>query len=179
MPQIEVKFDIDANGILNVTAVDTGTGKQQTNRIESSSGLSEAEVERMRKEAEAHARDDKERRELVDLRNQVDHLVYQTGRQLEEHKAKLPEADAKAIEEAKTALEEAARGDDKARIEAALADFQKKVQKLGEIVYAQNAGAGAGRKAAAARRRRAGGSGSGERSGGSDRPVDADFEVKA
>ncbi len=144
MPQIEVTFDLDANGILNVKAVDKGTGKQQVIRIESSSGLTEAEVERMRKEAEAHASEDKAKREIIDLRNQVDHLVYQTGRQLEEHKDKLSEEDRKLIEDAKTELEEAARGDDKARIEAALADFQKKIQRLGEIVYAQTSGAGGG-----------------------------------
>ncbi len=147
MPQIEVSFDIDANGILNVKAVDKGTGKEQTIRIEASSGLSEEDVERMRREAEANAGADKERRELVDLKNQVDHMVYETDKQLAEHKDKLSEGDQKAIEEAKEELKKASESEDKGRIEAALKTFQEKAQKLGEVIYkeqqaAQAEGAG-------------------------------------
>jgi molecular chaperone DnaK len=170
-PQIEVTFDIDANGILNVTAKDKGTNKEQKIRIESSSGLSKDEVEKMRREAEAHAGEDKARRELVELRNQADHVVYETGKQLAEHGDKLAAADKQAIETAKQELEAALKGEDKAKLEAALAALQQKAQKLGEVLYKQSTqsgptpGADAGPKA-----------GAGKPSG--DEPVDADFEVK-
>ena len=139
MPQIEVTFDIDANGILNVTAKDKGTGKEQTIRIESSSGLSKDEVERMRRDAEAHAAEDKQRRELVDLKNQAEQIVHETEKQLDEHKDKLPADDLAAIEAAKEALKQAAQGEDRAALEKALATFQQKAQKLGEILYRQHA----------------------------------------
>src|SRR6185503_14881938 len=93
LPQIEVTFDIDANGILNVSAKDRATSKEQRIRIESSSGLSKDEVERMRRDAEAHAGEDKSRREVVELKNQADHLVYETEKQLKEHGDKLPADD--------------------------------------------------------------------------------------
>jgi len=175
MPQIEVSFDIDANGILSVKAVDKGTGKVQVIRIEASSGLTEDEVERMTADAEAHREDDKKRREVVELRNQIDHVVHETGKQLEEHKDKLSEQDRKAIEEAREELERAAKGDDKAALENALRNFQTKAQKLGEVLYKQqpgaetSAGAGSGGPSGRAT------SGSAE----GDEPVDADFEVKA
>src|SRR5690606_24546913 len=86
VPQIEVSFDIDANGILNVSAKDLGTGKQQSIRVESSSGLSKEEVERMRREAEAHADEDKKKRELIELKNQADHLVYEAEKRLRDNK---------------------------------------------------------------------------------------------
>jgi len=180
MPQIEVSFDIDANGILNVKAVDKGTGKEQTIRIEASSGLSEDEVETMRREAEANADKDKERRELVDLKNQVDHVVYETEKQLTEHKDKLGEEDVKAIDEAREELKKAAEGDDKAAIEAALQNFQTKAQKLGEILYQQAAADQEGGQPQQQTEPAPGGPG-GEASPGSapgDEPVDADFEVK-
>jgi len=172
MPQIEVSFDLDANGILNVKALDKGTGKEQTIRIEASSGLSEGDVERMRREAEEHAAEDKERREVIDLRNQIDALVHETDKGLAEHGEKLSEDDRKAIEAAKEELKTAAASDDKARIEAALQDFQTKAQKLGEVVYAQSQG---GAEAASAE---PGGDATGGGSGNGDEPVDADFEVK-
>ncbi len=177
LPQIEVHFDIDANGILNVKAMDKGTGKEQSIRIESSSGLSEEEVQKMRDEAEAHAEEDKARRELVDLKNQVDQMVHETEKQLEEHKDKLSEEDIAAIEAAKEELKGAAEGSDKAALEAALQTFQTKAQKLGEAIYAQaQAEAQAAQEPAAE-----GGCGDGSCSdaGTDDEPVDADFEVKA
>jgi molecular chaperone DnaK len=181
MPQIEVTFDIDANGILNVKAKDRGTNKEQKIRIESSSGLSKDEVERMRRDAEAHAGEDKRRRELVDLKNQAEALVHETDKSLSEHKSKLPEADVKAIESAKDALKAAAQGDDKAALEKALADFQRAAQKLGEIVYkeSQAAGAAAAGGAASGGPQAEGPTGGrgGARAAG-DEPVDADFEVK-
>ena len=177
MPQIEVTFDIDANGILNVKAVDKGTGKEQKIRIESSSGLSEEEIDRMRKEAEAHADEDKAKREVVDIKNQVEQVVHETEKQLEEHKDKLSEDDVKAIEEAREELKKvAAESEDKSKIEAALQTFQQKAQKLGEVLYAQQqaaAGAEAGGPDPSA-------AGTAQEPGGaSDEPVDADFEVKS
>jgi len=176
LPQIEVAFDIDANGILNVKAIDKGTGKEQQIRIEASSGLSDEEIERMRNEAEEHAGEDKARRELIDLKNQVDHMLHEIGKQLAEHKDKLAQADVEAIEEARDELKKAAEGDDKARIEAALQSFQTKAQKLGEAIYAKAKAAGAAPGAGPAPASDGAGAG-GE--GGGDEPVDADFEVKA
>jgi len=171
LPQIEVTFDIDANGILHVKAADKATGKEQSIRIEASSGLSEDDIETMRRDAEAHAGEDKARRELVDLKNQVEHLVYETDKQLGEHKDKLSEEDVAAIESAKEELSKAAEGDDKSAIEAALADFQTKAQKLGEVVYKQAQEAQEAQGAQQTAEPAAGG-------GSDDEPVDADFEVK-
>jgi molecular chaperone DnaK len=177
MPQIEVTFDIDANGILNVKAKDKGTGKEQTIRIESSSGLSKEEVERMRRDAEAHAAEDKEKRELVDLRNQADHALHETERQLNEHKSKLSSADSKAIEDAREELTNAAKGESREALQRALSNLQTKAQKLGEVVYGQPSSSGSATDGPTT-------SGpSSEPSGGGkpsqhDEPVDADFEVK-
>jgi molecular chaperone DnaK len=188
VPQIEVTFDIDANGILNVRAKDKGTGKEQRIRIESSSGLSKDEVERMRRDAEAHAAEDKKRRELIDLKNQADAVVHETEKALSEHKSKLSEAEVKAIEQSREALKKAAAGEDQAALEAALNDFRTKSHKLGEVLYkaqqeaaAGAAGAASGAKAAEpqpeAGQRASGAGRKGARDGG-DEPVDADFEVK-
>jgi molecular chaperone DnaK len=167
-PQIEVSFDLDANGILSVKAIDKATNKEQSIRIEANSGLTEAEIEKMKAEAEANAESDRARRELVDLKNQVEQVVSETEKNVEEHKDELGEEQVAAINEAKDKLKAAAEGDDKAAIEAALQDFQQNAQKLGELLYAKaQAGqqASAGPDAAAA--------------DDSDEPVDADFEVKA
>jgi molecular chaperone DnaK len=176
MPQIEVTFDIDANGILNVKAKDKGTGKEQTIRIESSSGLSKDEVERMRRDAEAHAAEDKEKRELVDLRNQADHALHETERQLSEHKSKLSSADMKAIEDAREELKTAAKGESRDALQTALSNLQTRAQKLGEAVYGQPPKAGSPESGPAS------GAGPEPSSGGKDaqhdEPVDADFEVK-
>jgi molecular chaperone DnaK len=186
MPQIEVTFDIDANGILHVNAKDKGTGKEQKIRIESSSGLSKEEVERMRRDAEAHASEDKARRELVDLKNQAEHAAHEVTKSLTEHGSKLGEADKRAIEEARDALKAAAGSDDKPRIEKALAELQQRAHKLAEAVYKSgqaqgqgggDGGAGPGPDAGATVER---GSGGAKRKGsGLDEPADADFEVKA
>jgi molecular chaperone DnaK len=174
-PQIEVTFDIDANGILNVNAKDLGTAKQQKITIEASSGLSDAEVETMRKAAEEHAEEDKRARELIDLRNQAEQTIYQTEKALDEHKAKLDEPTVLAISEARTALEAATKGDDAGAIRTALDGYTRAAQKLAEILYAQAAPKpgegtpppGAGPKAA--------------RPDASDKEdiIDADFEVKS
>jgi len=178
LPQIEVAFDIDANGILHVKAVDKGTGKEQTIRIEASSGIDEAEIERMTKEAEANAEVDKARREVVELKNQVEHLTHETDKQVAEHGDKLSDEDKQAIEEAKEELKQAAESDDKAKIEAALENFQTKAQKLGEVVYkqAQETQGAPGAEGAP----EAGQQTTEEATSDSDdEPVDADFEVKA
>ncbi|HJM57788.1 MAG TPA: molecular chaperone DnaK [Planctomycetota bacterium] len=171
-PQIEVSFDIDSNGILQVKAVDKGTGKEHSVRIDGSSGLSEDEVERMRKEADAHADEDKARRELVDLKNQTEHMIHETEKQLEEHKDKLSEEDVAALTSAKDELSEAAKSDDKEKIEAALSTFQEKAQKLGEMIYAE-----AQKEQEAAAGPEAGPAEAGDGSS-DDEPIDADFEVK-
>ena len=181
VPQIEVSFDIDANGILNVKAVDKGTGKEQTIRIESSSGLSQDEVERMRNDAEKNASADKEKRELVDLKNQVDQIVHETTKSLDEHGDKLEEADKTAIEAARDELKEVAETDDKAKIEAALAEFQQKAQKLGEILYKEaqaNQPGAEGAPGAEAPPTGAPDATAGAGSSSDDEPIDADFEVK-
>jgi molecular chaperone DnaK len=181
MPQIEVTFDIDANGILNVKAKDKGTGKEQTIRIESSSGLSKDEVERMRRDAEAHAAEDKEKRELVDLKNQADHALHETERQLAEHKSKLAAGDLKAIEDAREALKTAAQGDNREALQRALTELQTKAQKLGEVVYGQQPppGASTGGAPSGEAAGGAGGASAPGKDGQRDEPVDADFEVKA
>ncbi len=172
-PQIEVSFDIDANGILNVKALDKGTGKEQSIKIESSSGLSEEEVEKMKRDAEANAEQDKARREVVDLQNELEQLVHSTRKQLEDNKDKLSEDDVKEIEAALEELESKRTSDDKAALEGARDEFAKKAQKLGEILYAQAQQESGGQPGADA--------GGPEASAGAedDEPVDADFEVKS
>jgi molecular chaperone DnaK len=171
VPQIEVTFDIDANGILNVSATDKGTGKKQQIRIESSSGLSKDEVERMRREAEAHAGEDKARREFVDLKNQAEHTVHELEKQLGEHRDKLPVGDLKAIEDAQAAVRQALGGEDKAKLEAALTGLQSAAQKLGQAVHqSQQQAAGAASRPEA--------DGKAAQGASKDEPVDADFEVK-
>lgn len=138
-PQIEVTFDIDANGILHVSAKDKGTGKENKVTIKANSGLSEDEVNRMVKDAEANAEEDKKYRELTEARNTADALIHSTQKALQEHGEKL-EADEKTkIEAALKELEEAAKGDDKAAIEAKTQALGEVSQKLGEMVYADMA----------------------------------------
>ncbi len=139
MPQIEVTFDIDANGILNVSAKDLGTGKEQSIKIQSSSGLSEEEIEKMTQEAESHAEEDKKRREVVDLKNQADQMVYQTEKQLKEYGDKVPADVRSKIENAMNNLKEAAKGDDGEAIKRALENFNSEVQQLGKILYEEAA----------------------------------------
>ena len=139
VPQVEVSFDIDANGILHVSAKDRGTGKEQKIRIESSSGLSDSEIDQMVKDAQMHAEEDHKRREEVDLRNQADQLVYATEKSLKEHGDKLEAPDKQAIESAIERLKTALSGSDTAEIKAALEALGQASQKLGEIVYQQAA----------------------------------------
>ncbi len=137
MPQIEVSFDIDANGILNVQARDKGTSKEQSIRIESSSGLDTAEIERMQKEAEANAEQDQARRAQVDKRNEADQMVYATEKSLKEHGDKLEEADRQAVEQALGEARKALEGDDPEAIESSVSKLQQASHKLAEVVYAE------------------------------------------
>ncbi len=136
VPQIEVTFDIDANGILHVSAKDKGTGKENKITIKASSGLSEEEVERMVKDAEANAEEDKRVAELAHARNQADALVHSTRKSLEEYGDKLEEAEKKGIEEAIKELEEALKDGDKETLEAKSEALTNAAQKLGEKMYA-------------------------------------------
>ena len=129
-PQVEVTFDIDANGILNVGAKDKGTSKEQSIRIESSSGLSQEEIDTMQKDAEAHADEDKERREAVDRRNEADQLIYATEKSLADYGDKLADADKKGTEDAVTALKEALEGTDDEAINQAMTALQQASHKL-------------------------------------------------
>ncbi|MHC4080880.1 MAG: molecular chaperone DnaK, partial [Planctomycetota bacterium] len=135
MPQIDVEFSIDANGILNVSATDKATGKSQSIEITGSTGLSSGEVDRMKQEAESHATEDKARRELVDLRNQAEHIIYATKKSLEEHGDKVSAEARGNIEAAITNLEDKVKGDDKPAIEAALKQLNDSSIELGKAVY--------------------------------------------
>ena len=139
IPQIEVTFDIDANGILNVSAKDLGTGKAQSIKIESSSGLSKEEVEKMRSDAEVHAEEDKKKRELVDLRNQADHLVYLTEKTLKEHGSKVSDEDRTSIETAKDALKKTIESDDAEAIKKGMETLSQASHKLSEVIYKEAA----------------------------------------
>jgi molecular chaperone DnaK len=135
VPQVEVTFDIDTNGILNVSAKDTATGKQQNITITASSGLTKEEIDRMMKEAAAHSVEDAQRKEEIEARNQADSLVYTTERTLREHGDKVPEAERKAIEEALNEAREALKGDDINRIKRAQENLTNASHKLAEVMY--------------------------------------------
>jgi molecular chaperone DnaK len=139
MPQIEVAFDIDANGILNVSAKDLGTGKEQSIKIQSSSGLSKDEVQKMTKDAEAHAEEDKKRREVVDLKNQADQLVYSTEKTLKEYGDKVDAKVRGDIESAVNSLKEAAKGEDGGAIKKAMDKLNETAQELGKVLYEEAA----------------------------------------
>ena len=148
MPQIEVTFDIDANGIVNVSAKDKATGKEQQIRIQASGGLSEADIQKMVKDAEANAAEDKKRREAVDAKNHADALVHSTEKALAEHGSKVEESERRAIEDAVSDLKEALKGDDAEAIKAKTNAVAQASMKLGEAMYKQQAEADAKRDAA-------------------------------
>jgi molecular chaperone DnaK len=139
IPQIEVAFDIDANGILNVSAKDLGTGKQQSIVIKSSSGLSEQEVDKMKKDADAHAEEDKKKRQVVDLKNQADQLIYSTEKTLKEHGGKVSADTRGRIENAVNNLKEALKGDDGSAIKKAIENLGDASQELGKTLYEEAA----------------------------------------
>ncbi len=170
MPQIEVTFDIDANGIVHVSAKDLATQKEQSIKITASSGLSKEEVEKLVKDAQAHTEDDKKRRKAAEAKNQADNLIYQTEKNLKEHGDKIDAADKTKIEEAVTALKKAMEGNDPDAIESATQTLTTASHKLAEEMY-KKASAGAGA---------AGPSGAGAESGNGaktdEKVVDAEFE---
>ncbi|MHC4646059.1 MAG: molecular chaperone DnaK [Planctomycetota bacterium] len=177
VPQIEVAFDIDANGILNVSAKDLGTGKQQSIEIKSSSGLSEQEIQRMTKEAESHADEDKKKRAVVDLKNQADQLIYSTEKTLKEHGDKVSSETRGKIESAVNNLKEAARGEDADAIRKAIENLGDTSQELGKTLYEE-----AARKQAASAQTGAPeppppSEDKAKRKGGDD-VIDAEFEAK-
>src|SRR3712207_3173280 len=136
MPQIEVTFDIDANGIVNVSAKDKATGKEQAIRIQASGGLSEAEIQKMVKDAEAHAAEDKKRKELVESKNQGESLIHATEKSVKEHGDKVSESDRQGITTAIDALRQALGGEDSEVIKARTTDLMQASMKLGEAMYA-------------------------------------------
>ncbi|MBL0921184.1 MAG: molecular chaperone DnaK [Phycisphaerales bacterium] len=175
LPQIEVEFALDANGILNVKATDKASGKTHHIEIKGSSGLSKDEVERMKREAEAHAEEDRLRREVVDLKNRADAVVIQTRKSLEEHGGKVSPEVRGNIESAVNALESAIKGEDKAAIESALKELEKASMELGKVMYEEAA------KQQAAAQGGAPGSQAEAKpgaAGGKDDVIDAEYEVK-
>lgn len=173
LPQIEVTFDIDVNGILNVKATDLGTQKEQKIRIEQSSGLTEQEIERMRKDAEEHAEEDKKRRDLIEARNRAESMCFELEKLLKEHDDKLSAEDKSALNAAITKTREACKGEDAEKIKSAFSELEQASHAMSKALYenAQQAQAGAAGDAGAAG---AGGAAPSE----DDDAIDADFEVK-
>jgi molecular chaperone DnaK len=184
VPQIEVTFDIDVNGILNVKAKDKATGKENKVEIKGHSGLSKEEIERMKKEAEAHAAEDKQRRELVDLRNNAEALALRMEKELQEHGGKVGPQERGDLENAINRVKELIKGEDKDALQKAVDDLQKAGMKLGEAVYkAQEAAGGAASAGPTATDARAAGGapgGAADDAGkkGGDDVIDAEYEVK-
>jgi molecular chaperone DnaK len=176
MPQIEVTFDIDANGILHVTAKDKATGKENKIKIQASSGLTEAEIQRMVKDAEAHAEEDRKALELVNARNACEALVHTVKKSLKEHGDKIDAGEKEKIEAALKDAEAVLKSESKAEIEAKAEALAKAAQKLGEKVYAESQKAAQGGGAAAGE---AAGGGAQEKKKDDGDVVDAEFtEVK-
>jgi molecular chaperone DnaK len=169
MPQIEVKFDIDQNGILNVTAKDLGSNKESSVRIEQSSGLSDNEIDRMRKEADIHAADDRKRLELATLRNQADQMCYQLEKLIKEHKDKLKESDREPLERAIQKTREKAKTDDAQAIKSALEELEQVSHAFSKSIYEK---AGAAPQGASE-------NGAEKKKGSGDDAIDAEFEVKS
>jgi molecular chaperone DnaK len=172
MPQIEVAFDIDANGILNVQAKDLGTGKEKKIRIESSSGLSAAEVEKMRKDAESHADEDKKKRELIDARNKADQMAYQIEKLLKDNADKISDADKQPIQAAVDKVKQAAKTDDLNAINQAAHELEQASHAMAQHLYSKGQQGGP----SAAESRAAGDAAPDGKS--KDDVIDAEFEVK-
>jgi molecular chaperone DnaK len=176
VPQIEVSFDIDANGILAVSAKDLGTSKAQKIEIKQSAGLSESEIDRMRKDADSHAEEDKRKRQLAELRNQADTMSWQLEKLMKEHDAKLSEADRQAMTSAIEKVREAAKGDNAEAIKSALSQLEAASHAFSKSLYERATAAGAQPGAEA----RPGGPEAAKAGepGGDDETIDAEFEVK-
>jgi len=176
LPQIEVTFDIDANGIVHVSAKDLGTGKEQSIKITASSGLTEEEIQKLVKDADAHAEDDKRKRDLVEARNQADAFVYSVEKNIKEFGDKIDAAEKAKIEDAMARTKKAIEGDDIEAIKKAQEELTTASHKLAEAMYAKTAGeqqAGPGAGAGAGAGAQAGAQGGGKKD---DDVVDADFE---
>jgi len=173
MPQIEVTFDIDANGILNVKAQDKGTGREQSVTITASSTLAKDEVERMVKEAEAHAGEDRAKREEVELRNQADHMIHQAEKVIKDNADKIPDDVKTEVNTKLEALKGAAKGSDTNALKRSMDDFNEALQKIGQHIY-QGAGAGGGTSSSSAEADGHDGGDSGEKKKEED-VVDADY----
>jgi molecular chaperone DnaK len=169
VPQIEVTFDIDANGIVNVSAKDKASGKEQSIRIQASGGLSEADIQKMVKEAEAHAEEDKRRKELVEARNQADAAVYSTEKALKDAEGKMPADVKQQVERAVADVKQSMTAENAQTIRQATERLQQAVSKIGDALNraASQAASGGGGQA--------GSSGGGSSSSGED-VVDAEFE---
>jgi molecular chaperone DnaK len=165
VPQIEVKFDIDQNGILNVSARDLGTRKEASVRIEQSAGLSDGEIERMRKDAESHADDDRRKFEVVEARNQADQMCYQLEKLMKEHADKLSDADKEPLRKAIDKVRQVSKGDDVPAIKAAVSELEQASHAWSKVLYEKQAGAAP----------KGGEAGPSEKG---DDAIDAEFEVK-
>ncbi len=170
MPQIEVKFDIDANGILNVAAKDLGSGKEHTIKIENSSGLPESEIERIRKDAELHAEEDKQKRQLAELRNQADSMCFQLEKLIKEQAEKIKPGDKAPIEAAIAKTREVAKGTNVDAIKAAIAELEQASHAMSKTLYE------AGKSPTGASS--ATGENGGAKPNGDEDAIDAEFEVK-
>ncbi len=168
LPQIEVKFDIDANGILNVSAKELGTGKEQTVRIEQSSGLTEAEIEKMRKDAELNAEEDKKKRQLAEVRNQADSMVYQVEKLIKEHADKIKPTDKAPLEAAIEKVRTVAKDTNTDAIKSAVGELEQASHALSKALFESRQAAGPGAEQP---------TGDGKKPG-EDEVVDAEFEVK-
>jgi molecular chaperone DnaK len=180
MPQVEVTFDIDANGIVHVTAKDKATGKEQKIKIEASSGITDDEIQRMVKEAEANAETDKREKEKAEVKNQAEHMVYSTEKLLKEHGDKIPASDKEAVEAAVADLKKLQGSDDLEGIKAAIKKVEESSHKLSEAMYkaaAETAQAGAGGEAGGAEGKKDEAAAAKGAKGKGDSAVDADFEV--
>ncbi|NLS94409.1 MAG: molecular chaperone DnaK [Planctomycetaceae bacterium] len=177
IPQIEVTFDLDANGILNVSAKDLGTQKVQKVRIEQSSGLSDADIEKMKKDAEAHAAEDKKKRELAELRNRADSMCFELEKLMKEHAAKMSDADKSAMTKAIEKTREAMKSDDAEKIKAALTELEQASHAFSKVLYEQAGTQGAAGAAPGAAPQAAPGAGT-SGGAGDDDAIDAEFEVK-
>ncbi len=171
VPQIEVRFDMDANGILNVAAKDLGSGKEQTVQIEQSSGLSEEEIDRMQKDGAAHAEEDKQKRELIEARNEAESRCYQLEKLIKEQGDKLGDSDKTSIESSIEKVREAAKGEDAAAIKTAIEELEAASHAMSEAMYKSAGEAEAGEPAATPE--------TGSEESSDDDAIDAEFEVKS
>ncbi len=167
MPQIEVKFDIDQNGILNVSARDISSGKQASVKIEQSSGLSKDEIDRMKRDAEEHAEEDRKQFELAEARNKGDNLIYQLEKLMNEQKDKLTDADREPLNKSITRLRDALKATDVGAIKSATEELEQASQALSKALYEKTAASGPENAPG------------GSNKGSDDDAIDAEFEVKS